>query len=76
LAFTDKLTEKFPAREVSKLRKDVELLKEMVRSEKLRNSELQIQLDKERLAREIESPSYKLAHLKLQMEREQLKLQE
>ena len=51
-ALTDKLTEKFPSRtnlranadsrEVAQLRKDVELLKEMVRSEKLRNSEMKV----------------------------------
>ena len=48
----------------------------MLRNEKLKNSDLRVQLDKLRLAREIESPSYQLAQLKFSMEREQLKLQE
>lgn len=60
--------------ELNQLRKDLRTLKEMLRNEKLKNSDLRVQLDKLRLAREIESPSYQLAQLKFAMEREQLKL--
>ena len=33
-----------------------------------------MKIDKERLAKELESPSFKMAKLKFQMEREQIKL--
>jgi len=48
----------------------------MLRNEKLKVSELKLQLDRARLTNEIESPSYKLAKLKFQMDQDQLILQE
>lgn len=57
-------TEKPGNRQINGLKRDVELLKEMLRNEKLKNQELQVQLDRARLTNEIESPSYKLAKLR------------
>jgi hypothetical protein len=48
----------------------------MLKKEKLKGSELQLQLDRARLTSEIESPSYKLAKLRFQMDQDQLLLQE
>ena len=45
---------------IKKLSNDVTLLKEIVRDEKIDNQKLRTQLDKLRLQREIESPTYKL----------------
>ena len=48
------------AKLVVKLRKDIELLKEMVKEERLRNQKLQTKIEKDRLQKEIESPTFKL----------------
>ena len=47
-----------------------------MRDEKLENQRLRIQLDKLRLQKEIESPTYKLHSLKFKMERERVGLEE
>ena len=61
---------------ILKLQNDVELLKDLLREEKLQNQKLRTQIDKLRLQREIESPTYKLHQLKFKMERERVGLEE
>ena len=47
-----------------------------MRDEKIQNQKLRTQIDKLRLQREIESPTYKLHQLRFKMERETIALEE
>ena len=61
---------------IFKLQNDVALLKELLQEEKLANQKLRTEIDKVRLQKEIESPTYKLHQLKFKMERERVGLEE
>ena len=52
---------------VIKLRKDINLLKSMVKDLQLENQELRTKIEKDRLYKEIESPTFKLQQAKFKM---------
>ena len=61
---------------VSKLRKDIDLLKSMVKDLQLENQELRTKIEKDRLLKEIESPTFKLQQAKFKMQHEIIKIEE
>ena len=61
---------------VIKLRKDINLLKSMVKDLQLENQELRTKIEKDRLLKEIESPTFKLQQAKFKMQQELIKAEE
>ena len=61
---------------VIKLRKDINLLKSMVKDLQLENQELRTKIEKDRLYKEIESPTFKLQQAKFKMQQELIKAEE